>query len=189
MVEIIYQASRMFYERGFDGTSMSDMAAAMDLTKAGLYHYVVSKEDLLFKIMNFALDWLEREVIEPARDISDPSERLRWVIRRHGRQMLEGASAVAIVAEEILALSPNHRKLIVARRKVYFSLVHDAITAMQAQGKLRAVDPTVAAYGLFGVLLWLPRWYDPAGALSSSEILDNVTSLFFHGLLRTSSGA
>jgi TetR/AcrR family transcriptional regulator, cholesterol catabolism regulator len=185
--EIIYKASRIFYEKGFDGTSMNDIANAMGLTKAGLYHYVESKEDLLFTIMNFALDWLEREVIEPAGGISDPYERLRWVIRRHGRSMIEGDGAVAIVAEELLALSPKHRKQIEARRQVYYELVHEAILAMQAQGKLRAIDPAAAAYSLFGVLLWLPRWYRPELRLSTAQALDNVTSLFFNGLLKESS--
>jgi len=184
LVEIIYRASRIFHEKVFDGTSMNDIADAMGLTKAGLYHHVTSKEDLLFKIMSFALDWLEREVIEPAGGISDPQERLRWVIRRHGRQMLEGASAVAVVAEEILALSPKHRKLILARRRVYFDLVHDAISALQARGQLRAIDPTVAAHGMFAILLWLPRWYQPDGPLSSVQILDQVAILFFEGLLK-----
>lgn len=184
MVEIIHKASNIFYEKGFDGTSMNDIAEAMGLTKAGLYHHVESKEDLLFKIMNFAMDWMEREVLEPAKGISDPQERLRWMIWRHGRQMLEGGSAVAIVAEELLALSPKRRQQIIARRQGYFNQVRAAIEAMRGQGKLRQVDPTVAAFSLFGMLLWLPRWYEPEGTLSTSQALDEVIGLFFNGLLK-----
>ncbi len=188
MVEIIQIASRLFYEQGFDGTSMNDIAKAMDLTKAGLYHHVESKEDLLFKIMNFGLDWIEREVIEPAKGISDPHERLRWVIWRHGREMLEGGGEVAIVAEEILALSPRRRQQIVARRQVYFDFVREAILALRSQGKLREVDPNVAAFSMFGMLLWLPRWYQREGGLTTAQALESVINLFFGGLLKAKGG-
>src|SRR2546425_7307520 len=76
-------AAQIFRQRGFDATSVSDIAQALGLTKAGLYHHFESKEALLFEIMMFGLDRVRDEVIIPARAIADPEERLRQLIVRH----------------------------------------------------------------------------------------------------------
>src|SRR5437762_9538872 len=82
-IEICRTAAQIFRQRGFDATSVSDIAQALGLTKAGLYHYFESKEALLFEIMTFGLDRVRDEVIEPVRAIRDPEERLRQLIVRH----------------------------------------------------------------------------------------------------------
>src|SRR5437667_10010682 len=82
----IYQkAAQLIHEKGYDATSMNDIARAVDLTKAGLYYYIRGKQELLFKIMNFGMDRLEEEVIRPASAAADPEERLRNVHARHVR--------------------------------------------------------------------------------------------------------
>ena len=63
-------AARMIHEQGFDATSMSQIADAVQLTKPGLYYYVKGKKELLFAIMGFAMDFLESEVVRPAEAIT-----------------------------------------------------------------------------------------------------------------------
>src|SRR5437016_10866458 len=78
-------AAQIFRDRGFDATSVSDVARALGLTKAGLYHYFDSKESLLFEIMSFGLDRVRDEVVIPVRAIRDPEQRLRQLVVRHAR--------------------------------------------------------------------------------------------------------
>jgi AcrR family transcriptional regulator len=85
----------MFRDRGFDGTSVGDVARALGLTKAGLYHYFDSKEALLFEILMYGLDRVRDDVIVPIRAIRDPEERLRQLIVRHARIATHGRGAVA----------------------------------------------------------------------------------------------
>jgi AcrR family transcriptional regulator len=73
--EICLTAAHTFVQRGFDATSVNDIAAALGITKAGLYHYISSKESLLFDIITLGLDSIDEEVIEPTRDIADPEAR------------------------------------------------------------------------------------------------------------------
>src|SRR6266487_3344950 len=82
--EMYRTIAQLFRDRGFDATSVSDIARALGLTKAGLYHHFESKEALLFEIMMFGLDKVRDEVIVPVRAIRDPEERLRQLILRHG---------------------------------------------------------------------------------------------------------
>src|ERR1700675_1033662 len=83
--EIYRVAAQIICEKGYDATSMSEIADAVGITKAGVYHHVPGKRDLLFAIMSYGLDSLENEVITPARAISDAEQRLRAIIITHSR--------------------------------------------------------------------------------------------------------
>lgn len=181
--EIYWKAAQIFYERGYHATSMSELAEALEITKAGLYYYIESKEDLLYRIINFGLDWLEREVVERARGVSDPEERLRFIIEKHGAELIKGSKAIPILTDEISSLPSKLRKQIEKRKRVYFDLVRGTLEELKDQGKMRDVDPTVAAFGFFGMILWLPRWYNRNGALSADQVLEELTQLLFGGLL------
>jgi len=185
-VAIYAKAAEVIHAKGFAATSMSDIAEAVDLTKAGLYYYIESKEDLLFGIMSYAMDRLESKVIEPARAEPDPETRLRTLISRHARLLTEGNTSITILTDEVAGLTPKHRRLIVGRKRAYFDLVRDTLDEVKRAGKLRDADTTVAAFGLFGMLLWLPRWYQPKGRLTKDQVIEEVTTNALKGLLNTS---
>src|SRR5215471_7616169 len=150
-------AAQLFRDRGYDATSVRDIARALGLTKAGLYHHFGSKEALLFEIMMFGLDKVRDEVVLPVRAIRDPGERLRQLILRHARITTRNQGAVAHLGDEIRALPPNARKQVERRQRIYFDLVRDTLRELQSKGRLQQVDPTVATFSLIGMILWLPR--------------------------------
>ena len=82
-------AAEVFHRKGYDNTSMSDVAAAAGLTKAGLYHHISSKESLLYTVLDYGLDLTEAYVLEPLKQISDPLERLKTMIDLHLRLVLQ----------------------------------------------------------------------------------------------------
>jgi AcrR family transcriptional regulator len=182
-VDIYTKAAEIFHEQGFDATSMSTIAAAVDLTKAGLYYYIESKEDLLYAIMNYAMERLETEVIEPSREIADPTQRLKSIIARHGRLLTEGNKAITILTDEVEGLKPKHRKQILERKRVYFDFVRQTLEELKRAGKLRDVNTTAATFSLFGTLLWLPRWFRPDGRLNSEQVIEAITDVACGGLL------
>ncbi len=183
-IEIYSKAAAIFHEKGFDATSMSSIASAVDLTKAGLYYYIESKEDLLYAIVNFAMERLETTVIEPARACVDPQKRLINIVTAHARLLTEGNKAITILTDEIDSLKPKHRKRILDRKRAYFELVRGTLEDLRSQGRLRDVDPTVAAFSLFGTLLWLPRWFHVDGALTSEQIVQHIVRFITGGLLK-----
>ena len=182
-------AAQMFRDRGFDATPIGDVARALGLTKAGLYHHFESKEALLFEIMMFGLDKVRDEVIVPVRAIRDPEERLRQLIVRHARITTRGQGAVAHLGDEIRALPTSARKQVEHRMRVYFDLVRDTLGELQAAGRLRPVDPTVATFSLIGMILWLPRWFRQDGRLSQRQVADHLAELALGGLVRRRPGS
>jgi len=112
-VDQIYRvAAQMICERGYDGASMSDIADAVGISKAGVYHFIPSKKELLFTIMSYGMDTLEAAVIRPAEEIANAEERLRFIITSHAMLIArssndEGHDPVTILVEEELGLSPD----------------------------------------------------------------------------------
>src|SRR5215510_6748159 len=163
--EICRTAAQIFRDRGFDATSVSDIARALGLTKAGLYHYFESKEALLFEIMTYGLERVRSEVVLPVRAISDPEERLRQILLRHARITTDGRGAVAHLGDEIRALPPAARRQIEEKMRYYVEMIRDTLVEIKAAGRLRDIDPMVAAFSLLGMVLWLPRWFRQDGRL------------------------
>ena len=176
-------AAQLFRDRGYDATSVSDVARALGMTKAGLYHHFESKEALLFEIMMYGLDRVKDDVIVPVRAIRDPEKRLREVIVRHARIATQGQGAIAHLGDEIRALPPAGRRQIERRMRIYFDLIRDTISELRKAGRLRDVDPTVATFSLLGMILWLPRWFRQGGRLDQEAVSNTIANLALGGLI------
>ena len=109
--EIFRTAAELMVTRGYAGTSMGDLAKAVGMTKAGLYHHISSKQDMLFQILLHAMEGLERTVIEPAKHIKDPEERLREILRLHVRGLFENGLEFALLFPSGVILNPLNSKL------------------------------------------------------------------------------
>jgi AcrR family transcriptional regulator len=182
--QICRTAAQIFNDRGFDATSVSDIAGALKMTKAGLYHYFESKEALLLEIMNFGLDRVRDEVILPVQEIADPEERLRQIVVRHARITTRAHGAVTQLSGETRALPTAARRQVEQRMRIYIDLVRGTLTDLQSAGRLRDLDPTVAAFSLIGMILWLPRWFRPGGRLTTEQAANEIAEMALGGLLK-----
>jgi TetR/AcrR family transcriptional regulator, cholesterol catabolism regulator len=182
--EIYLLAAQLFVERGVESTSLSDIANALNITKAGLYYYFESKQDLLYRIVELGLDNVKAEVLDPAREIKDAEERLKFIILNHARLAAEGNHAVIIVSHEMNSLSFTQREAVLRRRREYFEFVRETLVEIQTDAKLNPIDMTTATFTLFGMILWLSRWYRSSGKLSVEKVCQDVCDMALKGLLR-----
>jgi len=178
-------AAEIMCHKGYGATSMNDIAEAAGLTKAGIYHYIRGKEDLLFEIMTYAMDNVERGIIAPAREVADAEERLRTIVERHTRSVIEGVGAVTIVLEEMTALTPAHRRLITARKRAYLDFIRQTLQQLASEGKLRNINPTAGAFGMLGMILWISRWYRRDGKITPRKALNDYLEMTMNALLKT----
>jgi AcrR family transcriptional regulator len=181
--EICRTAAQMIRERGFDATSVNDIARALGLTKAGLYHYISGKDALLVEILTFGMDQIDAEVVVPVRAIADPVERLRQLVTRHASIVTRGQGAVTHLGGEVKSLPSTARRKVERRMRLYFDLVRDTLAGVKAEGRLRDVDLTVAAFSILGMILWLPRWFRPDGALTAEQVSEEIARLALGGVL------
>jgi AcrR family transcriptional regulator len=182
--EICMTAARTFVERGFDATSVNDIAAALGVTKAGLYHYISSKEALFLEVVNLGMDWLDHDVVKPVEGIRDPEERLRQLLQRHAALTACNEGWITILLDEMHALPASQRKKVEARKRRYLDLVRGTLVELKKAGRLRDIDPTVATFAVLGMIIWLPRWVRPDGRLTPEQVATEVAKLALSGLLK-----
>lgn len=185
-------AARMIHQRGFASTSMADIADAVALTKPGLYYYVKGKKALLFEIMGYAMDLLDREVMERAAPVKAPEQRLRAIVSHHARLLMRDEhGALGVLIDEVAGLADEQKAEIIQRKRRYFDFVRDTIVALHRQRGQVEIDATVAAFSVLGMIMWLSRWYDAEGPLARETIAENITEIALAGVLarRSSSGS
>jgi len=181
---ILETAARLICERGYEGTSMQEIAAACRMTKAGLYHHVQNKEQLLFDIMSYGMDAFEQQVLERVRGIEDPVERLRQCMRLNIELVTGGCcKEVIIILHEHATLTGEARAFIDGRKKQYVRFLEDSFSEAVRAGRARPVQPTVAAFSFLGMVLWIYKWFQPDGRLSVQQIADGMVDLLFNGVV------
>ena len=186
--EICRIAARVFYAKSYDGASMQDIAEAVGLTKAGLYHHVGSKDRLLFEIQNYGMDILDETVLAPIRDIADPREKLRQTIIGHIDLIVRARDQeITVILHENRSLSGPLRKKLNARKRAYIDYLENLIMRVQEQsGGPPLVKPQLAAFALLGLINWLYQWYSAQGPVKQEELAQVYTDFFLRGLLGTS---
>jgi len=181
--EILRAAARLFQQQGYDATSMNDVAAAMKLSKGGLYHHFQSKDEILFHIMSHAMDITEERVINAARRVEGAEERLRTLIRLHIEIVIsEEDREITVMLHENHPLPVAFRRKINGRKKDYVHFVVNLIGDVQRQrGAASQVTPRAAAFALLGMINWIYQWYKPGGPLTGDAIVSQYTDIFFRG--------
>lgn len=182
--QILERAARVICQRGFEATSMQEIADACGLTKAGLYHHVKTKDALLLAIMNYGMDLFEEVVLDRVSGIADPLERLRATMARNVELVTTDSSKeVTIILHEHQTLTGAPQREINARKKRYVSFLEGSLREAIERGQIRPVDPTLAAFSFLGVVLWTYKWYRANGRISPGELSSGMIELFFDGLL------
>jgi len=176
------KAAEVIHAKGFDAATVNEISEATGLTKGGLYHYIRSKRDLLYRIMDFAMDILFSEVVDKARGIADPEEQLRTVIQRHVELTVEDEGLLTALSEGVGALTPRHARRILRRKRQYFDFVRSILLRLRRRGKLAKVNPTVATFSIFGMILFCPKWYRSNGALSPRQVAEEIARLALNGI-------
>ncbi len=188
--EILRAAARLFQQQGYDATSMNDVAAALKLSKGGLYHHFQSKDEILYNIMSHAMDITEQRVINVVRRIDGASvagteERLRTLIRLHIQVVLSPEDReITVMLHENHPLAPALRRKINGRKKDYLHFVENLIADVQRKrNSPSAVTPRAAAFALVGMINWIYQWYKPDGELTGEALVQQYTDIFFHGAM------
>jgi AcrR family transcriptional regulator len=177
-------AAEVFHRKGYDNTSLSDVATAAGLTKAGLYHHVSSKESLLYTVLDSGLDLTESYVMKPLVDITEPLDRLKTMIELHLRLVLEERNLeVTGLLHECKTLSTTDQTRINRRKKEYVRMTTKLIADVIRKHGVTDVNPKLAAFALLGMLNWTYQWYTASGSNSREEIVKSFQRIFLQGIL------
>lgn len=174
-------ALRVFAERGFDGSSMDDVARAAGIAKASIYHHIAGKEELLRRGLERALGALFAVLDEPGALDGRPIERLQYIYRRVATLALELRFELAVLVR--VRGNSNAERDALVRRRAFDEQVAGIVRAAQAAGEFdRSLDASLAVRLMFGMVNSLVEWYKPDGALPAGAIADALVHIVFRGV-------
>ncbi len=176
--QIMEEATRLFADRGFAGTSLQDIAEATGLTRPALYHYFGSKDDLLFRLVS--------ELAE------GPAEQLEQIVGKANVAASDRLREMAFAVAFQQASHPSRFRLLVRSEnelpdslsKVYAQARRRVLLAFSAvieegarTGELRPVDPRTSALGIIGLCNWVAWWHHPAGERAETEVAQALAEM------------
>jgi AcrR family transcriptional regulator len=172
MVEV---AAEVFSERGYDGASVQDVADAVGILKGSFYHYIDTKEDLLFAVIQKAHQGTA-EGNTAWREIEDDGlAAIRAWVEGHLRSSLDHLVYAAVYFRDAGALAPERHAEIIRARDEYQSDLRKLVEKAAKAGELReGVNPSLATLGLFGMLNWIYYWYRADGPLTPEEVVTGL---------------
>jgi TetR/AcrR family transcriptional regulator, cholesterol catabolism regulator len=184
--EIVQAAAQIFREKGYHATSMQDIADAVHLQKASLYHHITSKQEILLEILNHARDRTTTEIGAVVDSDLTPTEKLRLALRAYTRILIEDRDLASVLLLEYRGLGPKLLAAHIARRdqvdRLWRKIVQEGIEA----GEFRPIDPILTSFALLGVQNWMVTWFQKEGRLSAARAADSFADLFLQGLLNGS---
>jgi AcrR family transcriptional regulator len=181
--EILEAAAQIFSQKGYHATSMADIAEAVHLQKASLYHHVSSKQEILAALLDQALDVLIERIGAVVNQPLPPDQKLRCAIATYLEAVAEHRDLASILLLEYRSLETPFRERHIPRRDRFEALWRGLVQEGKRSGVFNCADPVFAARALLGVMNWTITWYRPDGELTPQEIADRYANLLLNGLL------
>ena len=179
---VLHVAAQMFNERGFHATSLDDIAARLNVTKPTLYYYVKNKDAILLACVKKGLD-MTLEGIDASRAAGGNAiDQLRACMRTYAEVVAQpfGMCLIRVGDEEV----PEPSRTELRRMKSEIDHAFRRLVEQGVQeGVLAPCDPKMAAFVIAGGLSWIGRWYQPQGAYSADQIIEQCTQLLLQGVL------
>lgn len=182
--EIVAAATTIFAERGYDATSLQDIADRTGILKGSIYHYIRTKSDLLAHIVHETHEMGLDQVRPIALGPGSPRERLERMIRAHVRFVRNNPERTAVFAHDRKRLEPDQRQTVLGNEHAYRGLFEVVIAAGCTDGTFDAeLCVRLTALHLLASMNALHRWWRPGGAISSRQVADHIVRATLSGLL------
>lgn len=180
--DILQAAAQIFRRKGYHAASMQDIADAVHLQKASLYHHVTGKQDILLAILDKALDLLIDDLQHVVDSDLAPEEKIRRAMQIYIERLTEDTSLAAVLLLEYRSLEPDLRVRHIERRDRYDHLWRGLIREGVEANLFRPVDEAVATFALLGVQNWMITWFRQDGRFTARQLADQFCDLFINGL-------
>jgi AcrR family transcriptional regulator len=182
--DILEAAAQVFRQKGFHGASMQDIAEAVNLQKASLYHHVSSKQEILLALLDRALELLLERISTISLQDLPADEKLREMTRAYLRILTENTDLSAVLLFEHRSLERKQHARHVPNRDKFEALWRGVVEEGVAARLFQCEDPALTTRAILGVMNWTLTWYRPDGSLAVEEIADHYSDLLLNGLLK-----
>ncbi|HLF91269.1 MAG TPA: TetR/AcrR family transcriptional regulator [Anaerolineales bacterium] len=181
--EILEVAAQIFRQKGFHAASMQEIADAVNLRKASLYHHISSKQEILLDLLDMAMDYLIERTQAIFGQASPPQDRLREAIHRYLQALTDYPDLANVLLIEYRSLEPDLKLRHQPRRDQFEKLWRGLIQEGIDTGLFQLTDASVAAKALLGSMHWVITWYHEDGPRTIQQIATIYSDLLLNGFL------
>jgi len=174
---VIEEAVKLFYERGFTGTTLDDIAAELGVTKPFIYTHFRSKVELLAALCTPTIELSLEAVAHAARAHGTPTERLYRAVVDFARVVLSRQANIAIYFREEKNLSPEALAEINTLRKKFDRVLSKLLDEGVEAGEFEIKDVNLASLAIGGMISWAYTWHRPGGRLTLDELCARMADL------------
>lgn len=182
--EIITASVNLFNEKSYSATSVQDIADVLNVTKAALYYYISSKEEILYEIFDQTMTTAEFRLNKLMEQKMTVEERIRKFIYNHIMAVFDEAPNISIFFTEKAHLTPDNLESINVRRKIYEKKIASVFEEGIEKNILKKIDVIPTVYAIIGMCNWLYHWYKPNGRLKPEEIAELYSDMILNGILK-----
>ena len=180
--EIYKIATKTLWQKGYDKTTIRDIARATEMTTAGLYYYFKSKEELLFQILDSHMDDMLAGIEKiPSKDI-DPMDIIRKYIQYQVDTYCNDRYRTRLILSDDDCLTGEWYEQIKEKQRTYLSFWRKVIEAYCTKEGLSTENIAIDAHCLVGMCSWIYRWYDPKGQIKPENLALKICETFLFGL-------
>jgi TetR/AcrR family transcriptional regulator, cholesterol catabolism regulator len=182
--DILDAAAQVFRQKGYHGASMSDIAGALDVQKASLYHHVESKQEILLALLERALAMLTEHISTISAQNISPDQKLRLMIREYLTGLADNADLTSVLLFEHRSLDKISHASHVPFRDKFEKLWRDVLDEGIVKKTFDLKDTGLATRAIMGTLNWTLTWYRPEGDKSIEQIADEYSDFILKGMLK-----
>jgi TetR/AcrR family transcriptional regulator, cholesterol catabolism regulator len=182
--DILDAAAQVFRQKGYHGASMSDIAGALDVQKASLYHHVESKQEILLALLERALAMLTEHISTISAQNISPDQKLRLMIREYLTGLADNADLTSVLLFEHRSLDKKSHASHVPFRDKFEKLWRDVLDEGIVKKTFDLKDTGLATRAIMGTLNWTLTWYRPEGDKSIEQIADEYSDFILKGMLK-----
>jgi AcrR family transcriptional regulator len=180
--EIVDTSARLFAERGYHATGLTELCEANDLGKGALYHYIGSKEALLAAIHDRVMDEVMQGAERAAAAGGSPAEQLALLGSEYLDVIDRYPDHVRVFLHEFPALTGERAERFHARRRAWERRVEAVLRAGVKSGEFREVDPALTARAWLGMHNYTYLWLKPGGRLTARAVAEPFAAIFLDGI-------
>lgn len=181
---IFKEAARLFREKGYNGSTLRDLASRAGVQGGSIYHHYSSKQEILFMIMEWTMTMLIDKVRQAIDGETRPLEKLRRAIQAHIEFHTVDTDETYVADSELRSLEPANYEKIVALRDSYEAIFRTIMEEGIAREELQIGDVSLTAKALLQMCTGISAWYRPGGEKAIGEIAGHYIDLFFWGACR-----
>jgi AcrR family transcriptional regulator len=180
--DILDAAAQVFRQKGYHGASMADIAEAVNLQKASLYHHVSSKQEILLALLDRGIDMLAERVAPLANQSAPADQKLRQMIHAYLKLLADNADLASVLLFEYRSLEPKQLSRHIPNRDRFENLWRDVVLEGVKSKKFQCAHPGLAVRSMLGTMNWILTWYRTDGSMTIEQIADQIADLQFKGL-------